>query len=433
MPLMEGLMKKIVVFLLAVIAIIFYLSHAFQSEREKNVVYLFGNNGDYLKIDLDTKSVIKKGNLAQLDEVKQHLPAYNDVGPLIFASKYNAIMNRVYLLTPLVIDLASSVAPDKRKYQLLSIQLPEFNVVGQLVIGKELGYPPSILITSDGKTLLVNYKKYEDNDKGEMVTSMLEFRDAESMKKIDEIVETANSQDVVTLKVYLNNAFGPDATFQANDTIVNDGLNSIQIDVAKRKMSKHRVIRYNDFMDNYLTELQRQQLSKYAVLNERTGKEYPKIFRVGQFGNTITTVSYKSELSTGTLIVSDRESKKSKLFDVTFTPASAQLHLTPDGKYIIAESFELRKKNDGYGNETNAVFRAGRISIYSADNGKLVNQINDSPLNGFDVRVICTLKDDQNTTLYQAKDEIYVLSPVGGTLHEVEGVSDVDVSALKCI
>ena len=131
---------------------------AFSESKQVRYAYLF-DGAEFLKIDLSKGEVIQKASLFANEEFSTLLPASIKWGS-VKAPEFDPVNKRLYY----VATQPETNSDEKWKERILIVEFPAFKLVGQIDLRGYVTQSVNILLTPDGKRLLVSYDYSADSD-----------------------------------------------------------------------------------------------------------------------------------------------------------------------------------------------------------------------------------------------------------------------------
>lgn len=345
-------------------------------------VYFFGSAGEFLKLDAANLGTFAQWLLPRLPSAADLLPPYSpphtrgNYGRWIPSSlRFDGKYGRIYGVFPKPYGAA---APSSEALQVLGLQLPFMDVLGQAGFPLGLDTPPSILVSPDGRRIFAGY--WEPVPTGTptgTLVRVLEIYTGGKLAKEQSLRETVSREDYMQAKALVNTLFSPDAYFSQDGKTVFDGTS--RIEVGPQGWFKSRV--------NPLGALTVQQRAQLRAFGERGENEPPPqewAVSDSAAGRTLVFSINRTHTRAVFWTVDLMTENVTSFIDGPIAVG----HLSPDGKRVVLEEAELRLSGPPVNN-----YRTGRFLVFDVDSGQQVGEVRHEELAGFHSRSLCIYPD----------------------------------------
>ncbi|RMD63664.1 hypothetical protein D6833_05385 [Candidatus Parcubacteria bacterium] len=145
----------------SIVVILLAYSSSIQSQDNNwRYAYFFSGIGKFVKVEVATNRVVARGSLLEIEGARHLFPEFE---PNISVWGYDRHTGWVYVTAPIE-DLASKKSDPVLRYRVVVLTLPEFQLVGHAELAEPVYQGPNLLLTPDGKRLLVSYEVVSDDD-----------------------------------------------------------------------------------------------------------------------------------------------------------------------------------------------------------------------------------------------------------------------------
>ncbi len=368
---------------------------------DTNYVYLINCSGEYLKLDAVGRQSITRGMLSDVIGAKQRSTSLVANGCFSSDLQYDSNAERLYA----VLSKTPKVAEDGgRRFQVAVYQLPELKVVGTIELTQPLVTAPAILLTPDGRNLLVSLQVQGSERDDSSVSKAIAVYDTKALKVLKTIreasAEGSNLAGAMISASFSEKAYyGPDGK-----TIYDNG--------SRTKITSDMIIKDIPNPLSLLPEQQRSKLRSYEEVDPITGKPWLRYNYVSSAkGKVVLGVTDRAEKKSAFWWVDLTESRTSPLIETSLAIA----HLAPDGRMILFEEIEWREEQVSYNEneKRRSIYKTGSFMIIDALSGERVSEFRHKELAGFWSRLAC-ITPDASSSIYSTRDGLYWVSLKAG-------------------
>ncbi len=360
--------------------------------------YLFGHYGEFVKIDLETLEVAARWALPLVEGLASISPPYTPPGAnqataywTLSAVRPDPDGRSLWVVLPTAAPLPST------RHKIAVLELPSFRLLRQLD-GPPVptGEPPNILLSPDGRRLLVEHWIPEGHEGRSEPEIVLTSFDAQTLDETASYRETPGlSSSDLDLYFTRNAYFGPEGR-------IYDGFHRIEVPPGRRP-SRERV---NPLA--VLTDEQKQLLQDYSGAEIVSGRPWIK-FGVADAaaGRVVLTVSAADAEGTAIWVVDLVRQALASPVRSGFPLSLA--HLVPSGEAVLLEEIERVQVQDGV-----EVRKTGRFQLHRTRDLELENEFDAEELAGVAAKLLC-MAPGRPLALYTAGAGLYAVRYREGT------------------
>lgn len=180
------------------------------SQSNSSYAYVGDGLGRFLKIRLENSHLV---GVVQLDDVLSLTQSIRPDSCLVCQARYVAQTHRAFVL---VAREARLSADSTRHYDIAVFEIPSFKEIGRIHLSEPLAASPSLVLSPDGKSMLVSYQVSGGPN--------IAVYDAVSLRRLADLNSSVLSPDTATSALY----FDQRATLSV-DGMIRDGYNTARI------------------------------------------------------------------------------------------------------------------------------------------------------------------------------------------------------------
>jgi hypothetical protein len=316
-------------------------------------VYVFGVNGQFLKADLRSGAVSAQGALDQIEGLAQLLPNPSDPRDSwrVDDARFGRADHRLYLAVPTAIGGEGSFGE-----QIIVLQLPGWTVVGTIPLPQELNGSPRLLLTPDGKQLLVSYGTAPREDGGEATDAdVIDIYDTSTLQRVNRIVDSPSPAEKArgALTVF----FSSDASFAEDGRTIHD---KGTIATLRGGSFERKPIQPLDHLDA------EQRRAMQTFLFSTTARDMSAVFVNavdGAAGKALVRFADRQGSKKGMLVLDLGRKTISPIVEVKGLSGT---HLSRDGRWVLLEELEIRNEK---------AFKTGLLQLFEVESGTMVHEI----------------------------------------------------------
>jgi len=261
---------------------------SFPSQSDNwSYAYFFSGVGEFVKVEVATNRVVARGSLLEVEEAR-HLfpPFFRETG--IGVCCYDRNMGWLYVLAP----KEAFLSWDKKgnataRYRVVIFELPAFRLIGSAELAEPVYKGPNLLLTPDGKRLLVSYKVVSDDEA--YWVFIREIYETRGLKRI-QLKRIRVEQEPFDPKALARARFTRKARFAADGETIIDGFYEIVGDEVfphrpapwPEEVSKYKQT-HPDFFVVRLDEGGRRLLLWELKQNQKVKGRYYQRYATGRF------------------------------------------------------------------------------------------------------------------------------------------------------
>ncbi|HEU0178734.1 MAG TPA: hypothetical protein VFV58_31105 [Blastocatellia bacterium] len=364
-------------------------------------VYFYNCAGQLLKLDIRTRRVIYRREFSMMDGIPQGVVD----GCLSSSLRFDARRGLLYGVFP---REAKVTEDGTRHYKIVVFQLPQLKISGTIEIEPPLESPPALLVSEDGRRLLVSYlmSAGEKPPSGAQSTGVIAIYDAASLKVIGSLHLPA-APATPALKDDGRGVDGP-VYFSEDAYLGEDGRTIYDRDRIITINDQRATLRRLD-PDRILDHSPSPQLRSLEARNPSTGKAYlPVKYADSAAGHALLFGASTPGAWDVFFTVNLNDYRTSAIIKGPVVTSST-LHLTPNAKQAVVEEIEKPRKNG----EDRQPSKAGRVLVYDMASGRQILQFKNAQLSDSRSRLL-SITPDGATMFFAVSDGLLVSGPARG-------------------
>jgi hypothetical protein len=357
--------------------------------------YLFGETGEFLKLDLRTRTTAARWMLSRLEGLSALLPPFVPAGTpsgpgywLPAAALSDAAGQRFYLVLPKKSSTAADVGSEG--YVVAALDPPALDVRGTISVRNR----PVVAV---GESRL--FISYVTDTTGSRVSARLEVYDSSTMKRVADYVDAIDKSQY-DLGQSPTTRLSEGAMITAGDRVIVDRFRRETIGGTTLDARPINPIAL-------LNDSQRQLLRPYERQDAATKRMVlPYSFAASAAGRLVFQVARDDAPQMAVIVV---DGDNLRVLSV-FVTRLGQIHVTRDGKVALIDEGESRTEDPASGSKARFLFKTGRITRFDLETGRQLDQVGNASLSGrgeFHASVCVGSVDDP--TVFAAGDALFVI------------------------
>jgi hypothetical protein len=366
-------------------------------------VYFFDLTGDYERIALATGEEVAHGQIPAAAGVVEPLQQSGFDGCIFCEARYDRNLGLLYA----VIAKEARISDEGTKhFAIVALALPQMTTSASKSSGVA---EPVVLLTPDGRRLLASYQLNSTDDKAKKMSFALSIYRAPTLKLLRTIHQTTTPAAYlagagVKAKLSEQAYFGPDGK------TIYDQLSRSELvgyKITKGEIDPSELLAKSG--DRLLEPFRDPQTKAYS---------FAVSYADSAAGKALVAINAGKNAPQGVLTVDLDTRSLSPVIRVAQVTVSTA-HLTPDGRQILIEEFELRHPAGAKPDEPQqAIFKTGKLLIFNAATGEKVREIVASDVSGFDSRLLC-ISPDGGLAFFAHTSHLFGVNLVAGTVSQV--------------